>query len=199
MMSKLRDTQLFFKDLLIERVNNSNEYKDYSVNFSLDLIDYDLYDDDIKNVTKLIVETDKFSSLYIRFSNTLNDANVLGKLLRKISLKRQFTSLGFFIKYLNDDLLSIFIDFIGKLENHLTSLEINIKYDDRKKEGEIVKKILESMLKNDNSGIINLTFKGCRFNTEENLNLLNQLIEKNKNKLKNLGIPNEEIIENGSD
>ena len=186
MMSKLRDTQLFFKDLLIERVNNSNEYKDYSVNFSLDLIDYDLYDDDIKNVTKLIVETDKFSSLNIRFSNTLNDANVLGKLLRKISLKRQFTSLGFFIKYLNDDLLSIFIDFIGKLENHLTSLEINIKYDDRKKEGEIVKKILESMLKNDNSGIINLTFKGCRFNTEENLNLLNQLIEKNKNKLKNL-------------
>ena len=31
-MSKLRDTQLFFKDLLIERVNNSNEFKDYSVN-----------------------------------------------------------------------------------------------------------------------------------------------------------------------
>ena len=186
MMSKLRDTQLFFKDLLIERVNNSNEYKDYSVNFSLDLIDYDLFDDDIKNITKLIVETDKFSSLYIRLSNTLTDANVLGKLLRKISLKRQFTSLGFFIKYLNDDLLSIFIDFIGKLENHLTSLEINIKYEDRKKEGEIVKKIIESMLKNDNSGITNLTFKGCRFNTEENLNLLNQLIEKNKNKLKNL-------------
>jgi len=186
MMSKLRDTQLFFKDLLIERVKNSNEYKDYSVNFSLDLVDYDLYDDDIKNITKLIVETDKFSSLFIRLSNTLTDANVLGKLLRKISLKRQFTSLGFFIKYLNDDLLSIFIDFIGKLENHLTSLEINVKYDDRKKEGEIVKKIIESMLKNDNSGITNLTFKGCRFNTEENLNLLNQLIEKNKNKLKNL-------------
>ena len=41
------------------------------------------------------------------------------------------------------------------------------------------------MLKNDNSVITNLTFKGCRFNTKKNLNLLNQLIEKNKNKLKN--------------
>ena len=39
------------------------------------------------------------------------------------------------------------------------------------------------MIKNDNSGIINLKFVECRFTTKENLHLLNQLIEKNKNKL----------------
>ena len=186
MKSNLKDTQLFFKNLLLERIKNPTEYKEYSTNLSLDLIGYDLYDEDIKNITKLIIETDKFTSLNIRLSNTLTDSITLNKLLRKISLKRQFTTLGFFIKYLKDDLLSLFIEFIGKLENHLNSLEINIKYEDRQKEGEIVNKILKSILKNDNSGITNLTFKECSFNTEENLNLLEQLIEKNKNKLKNL-------------
>ena len=188
MNSRLKDTQLFFKDLLKERIKNESEYKEYSTNFTLDLINYDLYDEDIKKITNLIVDTEKFTTLFIRLSNTLTNASNLNKLLRKISLKRQFTSLGFFIKYLNDDLLSIFIDFIGKLENTLTSLELSIKYNDLKKEGEIVKKILENLLKNDNSGIINLTFKDCTFKTEENLNLLNKLIEKNKGKLKNLKI-----------
>ena len=186
MNPKLKDTQLFFKDLLQDRIKKESDYKEYSTNFTLDLIDYDLYDEDIKKITKLIVDTDKFTTLFIRLSNTLTNASYLNKLLRKISLKRQFTSLGFFIKYLNDDLLSIFIDFIGKLESTLTSLEITIKYTDNKKEGEIVKKILENLLKNDNSGITNLTFKQCRFNTEENLDLLNQFIQKNKSKLKNL-------------
>ena len=186
MSSKLKDAQLFFKNLLQKRVKNESEYKEYSINFTLDLLDYDLYDEDIKKVTNLIVDTDKFTSLLIRLSNTLTNSGTLSRLLRKISLKRQFTSLSFFIKYLNDDLLSIFIDFIGKLENTLTTLEITIKYTDIKKEGEIVKRILESLLKNNNSGITNLTFKECRFNTEENLNLLNKLIEKNKNKLKQL-------------
>ena len=186
MSSKLKDTQLFFKDLLIERVKNTTEYKEYSTNFTLDLMDYDLIDDDIKKITTLIIETDKFSCLNIRLSNTLTDSNLLNKLLRKISLKRQFTSLGFYIKYLNDDLLSLFIEFIGKLENTLTSLELSIKYENIQKESDVIKNILESMLKNDDSGITNLTFKECRFNTEENLNLLNKFIEKNKNKLKNL-------------
>ena len=184
--TNLKHIQLFFKDLLIERVKKPDEYKDYSTNFGLNLIGYDLYNEDIKRITKLIVETDKFTTLNIRLSNTLTDTNTLNKLLRKISLKRQFTTLGFFIKYLNDDLLRLFIEFIGKLENQVNNLEISIKYQDTKKESEIVKKILESLLKNDNSGISNLTFKECRFNTEENLNLLNKLIEKNKNKLTNL-------------
>ena len=196
MIPKLKDNQLFFKNLLIERVKDINQYKEYSTEFGLDLIGFDLYNEDIKRITQLIIETDKFISLNIRLSNTLTEPNTLNKLLRKISLKRQFTSLGFYIKYLNDELLSIFIEFIGKLENHLNSLEISIKYLDKKKENEVVKKILESLIKNDNSGITNLTFKECRFSTEENLNLLNQLIEKNKNKLNNLVIGRHRIFDN---
>ena len=191
---KLKETQLFFKNELQSRVKNTNEYKEYSENFNLDLIDYDLYDEDIRKVTKLIADTDKLTSLCIRLSNTLTETICLNRLLRKISLKKQFASLKFLIKYLKDDLLSIFIDFIGKLEIHLNSLEISIKYPDTKKEGEIIKKILESMLKNNSFGIENLTFKECRFNTEENLNLLNKLIEKNKKKLKNLNLHRKRVF-----
>ena len=133
MIPKLKDNQLFFKNLLNKRVKNTNEYKEYSTEFGIDLIGYDLYNEDIKRITQLIIETDKFNYLNIRLSNTLTDATILNKLLRKISLKRQFTSLGFYIKYLNDELLSIFIEFIGKLENHLNSLEISIKYLDKKR------------------------------------------------------------------
>ena len=97
--NKLKDAQLFFKDLLKERVKNISIYKEYSSKFSLDLIDYDSYDIDISNITKLIVETDKLFSLKIRLSENLNDKNILNKLLRKISLKRQFTSLSFYLKY----------------------------------------------------------------------------------------------------
>ena len=191
---RLKDNQLFFKDLLIERIKNENDYKDYSTNFGINLIDYDLYNEDIKKITKLIIETEKLTCLKIRLSSTLSDSIILNKLLRKISLKKQFTSLGFFIKYLTTDLLDKFIDFIGKLENHLTSLEITITYQDTKKESEVTKKILESLIKNDNSGISNLTFNECRFNTEENINLLNQLISKNKNKFKNLSLNKKRVF-----
>ena len=184
----LKDSQLFFKRNLIERIENPSKYKEYSENFSLDLIDYDLYDEDIQNITNIIIKTDKLNSLKIRLSDTLTDQNILSKLLRKISLKQQFTSLSFLIKYLKEELLTIFIDFIGKLKNSLTSLEIKIKYNDKNKEEEITKRILESMIKNNNSGISTLKFKECRFNSEKNLVLLNEFISKNKNNLKELSI-----------
>ena len=133
MIPKLKDNQLFFKNLLIERVKDENEYKEYSTEFGLDLIGYDLYNEDIKRITQLIIETDKFTYLNIRLNNTLTEKYITDKLFRKISLKRKFTSLGFYIKYLSDELLSIFIEFIGKLENHLNSLEISIKYLDKKR------------------------------------------------------------------
>ena len=60
-------------------------------------------------------------------------------------------------------------------------------------ESEILKKILESLINNENSGITDLSFTQCRFNTEENLNLLNAYIQKNKNKLKNLIISKKKI------
>ena len=191
--NKLKDTQLFFKDILRLRVKSNSEFKEYSNKFSLDLINYDLDDTDISKITQLIVDTDKLTSLTIRLSDTLFDKNTLNKLLRKISLKRQFTSLNFYIKYLKDDLLNIFIEFIGKLENTLNCLEISIKYEDINKESETLKKILLSLINNENSGITDLNFTECRFNTEENLNLLNKYIHKNKNKLKNLVVSKKKI------
>ena len=109
--NKLKDAQLFFKDILPSRVKNISLYKEYSSKFALDLLNYDLNDKDITKLIQLIIDTDKLVSLSIRLSETLTDKIVLNKLLRKISLKRQFTSLNFYIKYLKDDLLQIFIDF----------------------------------------------------------------------------------------
>ena len=191
--NKLKDTQLFFKDILRLRVKSNSEFKEYSNKFSLDLINYDLDDTDISKITQLIVDTDKLTSLTIRLSDTLFDKNTLNKLLRKISLKRQFTSLNFYIKYLKDDLLNIFIEFIGKLENTLNCLEISIKYEDINKESETLKKILLSLINNENSGITDVNFTECRFNTEEKLNWLNKYIHKNKNKLKNLVVSKKKI------
>ena len=192
--NKLKDVQLFFKDRLKGRVKNASSYKEYSSKFSLDFINYDLYDTDICKITQLIVDTEKLTSLSIRLSDSLTDKTILNRLLRKISLKRQFTSLSFYIKYLQDDLLDIFIEFIGKLENTLNYLEIIIKYEDSNKESETLKKILISLIKNEDSGITDLIFNQCRFNTEENLKLLNDYIQKNKNKLKNLGVSKKKIF-----
>ena len=193
--NKLKDAQLFFKDLLPERVKNISQYKEYSTKFCLDLLDYDLNDQDISKITQLIVDTDKLTSLKIRLSYTLTDKTILNRLLRKISLKTQFTSLSFYIKYLKDDLLQIFIDFIGKLEFTLNSLELSMKYNNAKKEGEILKNILIHLIKNENSGITDINFTECAFNTKENLDLLNQLIQKNK-KLKNLFLYKKKIFNN---
>ena len=187
MSSKLKDCQLFFKDILENRIEAPDKYKEYSNNFSLDLIDYDLYNEDIEKIINIIIKTDKLNSLNIRLSNTLKDINLVNKLLRKISLKKQFTSLSFYIKYLNDELLSIFMEFIGKLGNNLSSLEIKIKYDNAKKEGIVTKQILENLINNNTSEISDLKFKECRFNSEENLFLLEKLIKKEK-KLKKLNI-----------
>ena len=186
--NSLKDTQLFFISILKSRIKNTSKYKEYSNKFSLNFLNYDLYDEDINKITQLIVDTEKMTSLSIRLSDTLQDKNILNKLLRKISLKKQFTSLSFYIKYLKDDLLNIFIEFIGKLENTLNSLEINIKYNDPKKETDVLKNILLSLINNTNSGITDINFNKCRFNTEENISLLNNFLQKNKYKIKNLSI-----------
>ena len=103
MSSDLIRNQLFFKDHLSERISDPQKQNEFSSSFSLNLFDYDLYDEDIQKITNLIILTDKFNSLNIRLSNTLKDSNTLNKLLRKISIKRQFKSLGFYIKIKNED------------------------------------------------------------------------------------------------
>ena len=188
MSSSKKDVILFFKNKLIDRVLNTMIYKEYSQNFSLDLLNYDLYNEDITNLINLIKSTEKLTTLKFRISDTITDKELLKKLFRKISLKKQFTSLSFFIKYLKDDLLSTFLYFLTKINKNVSELEIRIKYNEIKDEEIISKSILESLLKNDDNGIHTIKFNMCRFNTKENLNTLNSLIQKNKNILKHLSL-----------
>ena len=193
MSNELTLIQLFFKGQLSDRISNPIKNNEFSSPFSLNLFDYDLFDEDIQKIIDLIILTDKFNSLNIRLSNTLIDTNTLGKLLRKISLKKQFKSLGFYIKNLNEELLNIFLDFIGKMKDSIVNLKIKIKFNDEKIEERICGKILENLLKGDGS-LDNLILEKFNLSSENNMKLLEQIISKNKN-LQNLEI-NDSIVHN---
>ena len=193
MSNDLIRNQLFFKGLLPDIISNPSKNNQYTIPFGLNLIDYDLFDEDIQNITNLIILTDKFNSLNIRLSDTLSDSNTLSKLLRKISLKRQFTSLGFYIKYLDDSLLSVFLDFIGKLQESVINLKIKVKHREIDQEEEITEKILENLLKNESNGLENLSLSQCRIVNKKSMALLEKIIIKNKN-LKNIEINNSLIF-----
>ena len=193
MSNELTLIQLFFKGQLSDRISNPIKNNEFSSPFSLNLFDYDLFDEDIQKIIDLIILTDKFNSLNIRLSNTLIDINTLGKLLRKISLKKQFKSLGFYIKNLNEELLNIFLDFIGKMKDSIVNLKIKIKFNDEKTEERICGKILENLLKGDGS-LDNLILEKFNLSSENNMKLLEQIISKNKN-LQNLEI-NDSIVHN---
>ena len=188
MSNDLTKIQLFFKDKLSERISNQSKVgNEFSTLFSLNLFDYDLYDDDIQKITNLIILTDKFNSLNIRLSHNLTNANTLSKLLRKISLKKQFKSLGFYIKNLNDELLNVFLDFIGKMQETVTSLKLKIKYNDEKIEENICGKILKNLVKY--NSLDSLYFEKFNFSSENNMKLLENVVLENKS-LKNLTINN---------
>ena len=193
MSNELTLIQLFFKGQLSDRISNPIKNNEFSSPFSLNLFDYDLFDEDIQKIIDLIILTDKFNSLNIRLSNTLINTNTLGKLLRKISLKKQFKSLGFYIKNLNEELLNIFLDFIGKMKDSIVNLKIKIKFNDEKIEERICGKILENLLKGDGS-LDNLILEKFNLSSENNMKLLEQIISKNKN-LQNLEI-NDSIVHN---
>ena len=189
MSAELIRNQLFFKGLLPYRISNPSKNNEYSNDFGINLINYDLFDDDIQKITNLIILTDKFNSLNIRLSDTLTDSSTLSKLLRKISLKRQFTSLGFYIKYLDDSLLNIFLDFIGKLQESVENIKLMVKYKEKRKEEEIVEKILENVLKNEGNSLVNLNLTHFKLRTQKSIELLEKIIKKNKN-LKSIEIQN---------
>ena len=195
MSNDLTRIQLFFKDKLSERLSDPSKSNEFSSSFSLNLFDYDLFDEDIQKITNLIIISDKFNVLNIRLSNTLTDANILSKLLRKISLKRQFKSLGFYLKNLNEELLNIFFDYIGKMQESLLNLKLKIKFSADETEEIITEKILENLLKGKGE-LENLYFEKLNFSTEKNMELLEKVVQKNKN-LKNL-IINDSIINNRS-
>lgn len=188
MSGDLTRAQLFFKGLLPERISSSDKYKEFKNPFGLNLLDYDLVDEDLQSITNLIIQTDLLNSLSIRLSDTLTDPQILSKLLRKISFKKQFTTVGFYIKNLSEEPLGIFIDFIGKLQNSVTSLTLRIKYKEKSKEEETIEKILESLLKNENSGLQNLSLNECRLSSENGMNLLDKFLVKNKKILQNISI-----------
>ena len=102
-------------------------------------------------------------------------------MLIKISLKQQFILLSFYIKYLNEELLDIFLDFLTKINFKTNSLKIQIKYHDKKYEREITKRIIEHLDKNNNSQIKEIELLNFRFDDEESINLLNKYLHNKKN------------------
>ena len=55
MSNDLTKIQLFFKDQLSERISDPSKANEFSSSFSLNLFDYDLYDEDIQKITNLII------------------------------------------------------------------------------------------------------------------------------------------------
>ena len=195
MSNNYAKTQLFFKRLLLERVTNPDMYKDFKTRFSLDL-DYDLFDDDLEYLIKVIEGTAYMYNINIRLSDTLNDQKILNKLLEIISQKKQFTYLSFFIKYLNDDLFLEFANFLSKMNASVTSFKLQLKYKDKEIEEKKMKQIFENLIKNDNLNINNLYIIDCGMKSSENTDLLNKFISKNKNKLKNINLYTSSVYEN---
>ena len=195
MSSEILKSQLFFKRLLSERVLNPNIYKDFKNKFSLNL-DYDLTDEDIQYLTQIVAQTENLNSLNIRLSESLSDVISLNKLLRKISLKKQFTNLNFYIKYLNDDLFNEFLLFLTNINSSVNTLKIQIKYNEKQFNELKTKSILEHLLKNENNNINNIYFNECLFTSKDSIILLNNYVIKNKNKLNNLYIVNSLFYEN---
>ena len=198
MSSDYSISQLFFKRLLLDHLLNPNIYKTFNNKISLNL-NYDLSDEDILYLTEIIIHSEQINNLLIRLSDTLTDINGLKKLLRKISFKKQFTNLRFYIKYLNDEFFNEFLNFISHFNSSVNSIKIKIKYNDERTEEIKTKYILENLIKNDNNNINSIYFINCRFNTEQNINLLKEYVSKNRDKLKNIYIYNTIIYNNNFD
>ncbi len=149
--------------------------------FNLDFTSFDIDDECIQNLSQLIVKTPQLSQLSLRLSNILKNSSYLDRLLRKISLKQQFILLSFYIKYLNPELLDIFITFLTKINFKTNSLKIQIKYHDKNYEREVIKRILEGLDKNNESQIHEIEFLNCRFDDDESINLLKKYLNNHKN------------------
>ena len=195
MSSDLSRIQLFFNRLLLTHLLNPNAHKIFKNNFSLKL-DYDLSDEDIEYLTEIIIQSNLLNNLTLRISETITDESILKKLFRKILVKKQISSLKIYIKYLNDKLFDEFISFLNHLNSSINTLRIEIKYNDIKIKEFKTKNILENLIKNENNNINYISFIDFHFNTEKNLNLLNEYITKNNNKLKNICIYNSLIYNN---
>ena len=80
----LINAQKFFKGIMSEEIDS------YQKQFSLNLLKFDINDEDAKNITQLITQTTKLTTIKLRLSETLIDDKSFERLIRKISLKKQF-------------------------------------------------------------------------------------------------------------
>ena len=170
----LVNIQKFFKGELFDK----NTF--IPKNFYLDFTSFDITDETIQNLSQFIIETPNLTHLSLRLSNTLKTKSILDKLLRKISLKQQFVLLQFYIKYLSSELLDIFVKFLSKINFKTKALTLQIKYHDKKYEREVIKRMIESLLQNNESQISEIEFLNCRFDEEETMNLLRNYLSNNK-------------------
>ena len=198
MSSAFTKTQLFFKRKLLERISNPDTYKEFKNKFAISL-DYDLTDEDIDYLTQIINQTDKMYNLNIRLSDTIKDKQILNKLLSIISNKKQVTYLNFYIKYLNDELFSEFLNFISNLNYSVLSFKLQLKYKENEITEQNTQQILENLIKNENFSFSYLYFINCQYSSKEITNLLNELMIKKRNKLKNVYLYNSTVYENSFD
>lgn len=176
----LINAQKFFKGIM------SEEIESYKKKFSLNLLNFDITDEDARNITQLITQTTNLTTIKLRLSETLTDETSFERLIRKISLKKQFNSVSFYIKYLDLKLLDIFSEILGRLNDKISSFRIDIKYQDKDLNRLATKKILEGLLKNKDSKFTSVDLRYFQIDNEENYNLLNEYITNHPSSLFNL-------------
>ena len=133
---ELVKAQQFFKGKMLEEIDS------YKEDFSLDIEDYDINDEILVQLDQLISSTTNLIGLSIRFSDRITDGETLTTILRKLSRKKQFKSLSFFIKYLSEPLFNIFVDFLTKMNPNVKDLQIRVKDKSMETEREYAKKII---------------------------------------------------------
>ncbi len=165
--------QKFFKGKL--------DSKTIDKNFNINLLNYDIFNNDISNLIKLINETKYLNNISLRFSETLTETSGenLKILLNLFIENKQFNSFSFYIKYLDDSLLNIFYDFCEKIPNNIEELKIQIKYTNKNKENIVINNILTKLNNNNNLKLKIFDFTENHIESEENLLLLNNFFSKN--------------------
>lgn len=197
-MSKnsLKIAQLFFKYKLKERLSECSKYEDFQNQFCLNLINYDLYKEDIHSLISIIPLSKNLNHFSIRLSNTLSNPVLLSDLLKIIEQNKNLEKLEFYIKYLPKDLFKIFTCFLISFQENIQSLKIIIKYDTKNEEEKALNEILSSLIKNVNFSVKNLNLTECRLSSIENINLLNELFNKNSAVIENFSLSDRCLLNN---
>ena len=163
--------QKFFKGILAETIVKAKEP------IALNLLSYDIKEDVLEKISELNTLSTKLGSLSVRLSNVLSDSKAVAKFLQKVIKKKHVTSLGFYLKYLNQDIFDIFADCISRIGAHVTSLKIQVKAKEKEIERKQIAKVLSSLVSIGDKFAVNvLDLRDNRFDNEELISLLSKLI-----------------------